>query len=129
MQRYSNSDSLVDGYYSAIAALEPGQIAMTEKTDYGYFIVLREADQPDTLRDSVKSSYIMSTYDSLISQWKSEYGVGDVSLNIDAQAFFTKLNELQNTLYSIDNVSGTNTGSDSSAGSSSAAAASGSGSN
>ena len=79
VQRYSNSDSLVDGYYSAIAALEPGQIAMTEKTDYGYFIVLREADQPDTLRDSVKSSYIMSTYDSLISQWKSEYGVGDVS--------------------------------------------------
>ena len=129
VQRYSNSDSLVDGYYSAIAALEPGQIAMTEKTDYGYFIVLREADQPDTLRDSVKSSYIMSTYDSLISQWKSEYGVGDVSLNIDAQAFFTKLNELQNTLYSIDNVSGTNTGSDSSAASSSAAAASGSGSN
>ena len=71
----------------------------------------------------------MSTYDSLISQWKSEYGVGDVSLNIDAQAFFTKLNELQNTLYSIDNVSSTNSGSDSSADSSSAsssAAASGS---
>ena len=108
VQRYSSSDSLVDGYYSTIAALEPGQIAMTDKTDYGYFIVLREADQPDSLRDSAKSGYIMNAYDNLISQWKDEYGVSDVSLNIDAAAFFTKLNDLQNILYSIDNVTASN---------------------
>ena len=45
VQYYTNTDSLVDGFYEGIQALEPGQVGMTEQTDYGYFILLREAGQ------------------------------------------------------------------------------------
>lgn len=102
VQYYSSSDSLVDGFYEGIQALEVGQLGMTDKTDYGYFILLREADQPETLMETAEQSYINTTYDSLIAQWKEEYGVEVPTLNVDANAFFTKLGELQQTLAAAD---------------------------
>lgn len=103
VQYYTNTDSLVDGFYEGIQALEPGQVGMTEQTDYGYFILLREADQTDDISANAQESYIVTTYDSLISQWTEEYGVSDVAgLELDADAFYTKLSELQQTLSDAD---------------------------
>lgn len=103
VQYYTNTDSLVDGFYEGIQALEPGQVGMTEQTDYGYFILLREADQTDDISANAQESYIATTYDSLISQWTEEYGVSDVAgLELDADAFYTKLSELQQTLSDAD---------------------------
>lgn len=105
VQYYTNTDSLVDGFYEGIQALEPGQVGMTEKTDYGYFILLREADQPDELASTVEENYIATTFDGLISQWTEEYGVADVpGLELDADAFYTKLGELQQVLAETDTV-------------------------
>lgn len=105
VQYYSSSDSLVDGFYEGIQALEVGQLGMTDKTDYGYFILLREADQPEALMETAEQSYIATTYDSLIAQWKEEYGVTASPLNVDADAFYTKLSELQQTLAAADTLS------------------------
>lgn len=108
IQHYSNTDSLVDGYYSGIQALEPGQLGMTDKTDYGYFILLREADQPDELRDEAQSDYITSTYTSLIEQWKGDYNANltsDVLGDLDLDAFYTNLAQLQLTLATVDTIS------------------------
>lgn len=105
VQRYQNTDSLVDGFYEGIQALEVGQLGMTEKTDYGYFILLREPDQPEDLSETAEDAYIAATFDSLLSQWKQEYGVEEPALNLDADAFFTKLTELQQTLITVDTLS------------------------
>lgn len=105
VQHYQSSDSLVDGFYEGIQALEVGQLGMTDKTDYGYFILLREPDQPQDLEETAKNSYIAATYDSLISQWKQEYGVGDITLNVTAEDFYNKLAELQQTLITVDTLS------------------------
>lgn len=122
IQYYSNTDSLVDGYYDGIVALEPGQIGMTEKTDYGYFILLREEDQLDSIADSMKSDYIATTYDALISQWTEEYGVECSMPDLDLDAFYTKLAELQQTLATVDTITAPEdtTSGDSSTGSTSA---------
>lgn len=105
VQHYSNTDSLVDGFYEGIQALEVGQLGMTDKTDYGYFILLREPDQPDDLADTAEDAYIAATFDSLISQWKQEYGADPAPLNLDSDAFYTKLAELQQTLATVDTLS------------------------
>ena len=105
VQHYTSSDSLVDGFYEGIQALEPGQLGITGLTDYGYFILLREEPQPEDLTDAVKSDYIARTYDALIDQWRQDYGVEAPALNVDADAFYSKLAELQQTLSDVDSLS------------------------
>lgn len=104
VQHYSNTDSLVDGYYDGLAALNPGQIALTDKTDYGYFILLREEDQTDTIYDTVVSDYTSTTYDALVAQWTEEYGVDCSMPDLDLTNFYAKLAELQQTLAAVDTI-------------------------
>ena len=104
IQRYSKNDSLVDGYYDGIVALEPGQIGMTDKTTYGYFILLREEDQIDSIYDSLESDYITVTFDELIAQWTKEYGVECAMPELDLDSFYTKLTELQEILLAVDTI-------------------------
>lgn len=111
VQNYTSSDSLVDGYYSGLQALEAGQVGITGETDYGYFILLREADQPDDLMDTAKSEYISSTYAAQIDQWMADYGVSTDSTalsSLDVTAFYEKLSELQNALQEADTVESVN---------------------
>lgn len=106
VQQYTNSSSLVDGYYDGIQALEPGQLGMTDQTTYGYFILLREPDQTDTIYDAVLSDYINTTYSALIDQWQQDYGVSDDSaiLELDTDAFYSKLDELRLTLATVNTI-------------------------
>lgn len=111
VQNYTSSDSLVDGYYSGLQALEAGKVGITGETDYGYFILLREADQPDDLMDTAKSEYISSTYAAQIDQWMADYGVSTDSTalsSLDVTAFYEKLSELQNALQEADTVESVN---------------------
>ncbi len=111
VQNYTSSDSLVDGYYSGLQALGAGQVGITGETDYGYFILLREADQPDDLMDTAKSEYISSTYAAQIDQWMADYGVSTDSTalsSLDVTAFYEKLSELQNALQEADTVESVN---------------------
>lgn len=97
VQRYTSSDSLVDGYYSGLAALQPGQLGITDETDYGYFVLLREADDPDSLKETVSSSYRTETFSGLFGEWLEEYGIeySQIMADLDAGAFFEKLISLQ----------------------------------
>lgn len=102
VQYYTNSDSLVDGYYDGILALEPGQISMVE-TAYGYFILLREEDNRDDIYDSAADDYMSVKYDELIAQWSEDYGVTEISLSdLDLTAYFDKLATLQDALAVVD---------------------------
>ena len=97
VQKYTSSDSLVDGYYSGLSALAPGQLGITDETDYGYFVLLREADDPDSLKETVSSSYRTETFSGLFGEWLKEYGIeySQVMADLDAGAFFEKLITLQ----------------------------------
>lgn len=106
IQRYSNADSLVDGFYDGITALQPGEIALTEKTDYGYFILLREEDQRDGIAAEAEADYLSVTWDNLIAQWIDDYGV-EVSMELDLTSFYAKLVELQQIIATVDTVSTT----------------------
>lgn len=111
VQNYSSSDSLVDGYYSGLQAMEAGQVGITGETDYGYFVLLREADQPDDLTATAESNYISTTYSAQIAQWMEGYGVSgsttDLS-SLDVTAFYDKLSELQSALQEADTVESVN---------------------
>lgn len=97
VQKYTKSDSLVDGYYSGLAKLAPGQVGITDETDYGYFVLLREADDPDSLKETVSSSYRTETFSGLFSDWMEEYGIdySQIMPDLDTGAFFEKLISLQ----------------------------------
>ena len=104
IQIYTNSDSLVGGYYEGVQALEPGQISLI-KTDYGYFILLREEDQRDDVYDSAADDYMSKKYDELVAQWSEDYGVTEISMpELNLTTFYDKLADLQDALSVVDTV-------------------------
>lgn len=111
VQQYATTDSLVDGYYSGLEALEPGQIAMTEELgteakSYGYFILLREENDTEGIRATVENAYIENTFDSMIAQWRDETDVSysDAYNALNRLTVFERLSTLQNALYTADSV-------------------------
>lgn len=104
VQLYSNSDSLVGGYYEGVQALKPGEISLIE-TDYGYFILLREEDDRASVYDSAADDYMSVKYDELIAQWSEDYGVTEISLSeLDLTDFYERLAQLQDALSVVDNI-------------------------
>ena len=103
VQKYTSSDSLVDGYYSGLSALQPGQVGITDETDYGYFVLLREKDDPESLKETVSSSYRTETFSGLFGDWLKEYGIdySQIMTDLDAGAFFEKLISLQKTIQAL----------------------------
>ncbi len=97
IQQYTNTDSLVDGYYAGLQALKPGQVGITEETDYGWFVLLREEDNPDSLKETVSQDYRTSTFSSLFTKWLEEYGIDydTIMTDLDINAYFEKLAALQ----------------------------------
>ena len=97
VQRYTSSDSLVDGYYSGLEKLSPGEVGITDETDYGWFVLLREEDDPESLKETVSSEYRRETFSGLFSDWMEEYEIDYSQLmpDLDAGAFYEKLIYLQ----------------------------------
>lgn len=104
VQHYTNTDSLVDGFYDGITKLQPGQLGMTDETDYGYFILLREDENRSDLTELVTNEYVSTTYDSLIAQWTKEYDAKCEMPDLDLDSFYEKLGSLQKTLAVVDTV-------------------------
>lgn len=112
VQSYSSTDSLVDGYYSGLEALAPGEIAMTEELgtssrSYGYFILLREEDDTESIRSTVEENYIETTFDSMVAQWQEETDVSysDAYTALDRLPVYDRLTTLQSALYAADSIS------------------------
>ncbi|MDO4192304.1 MAG: hypothetical protein Q4D24_03290 [Erysipelotrichaceae bacterium] len=100
VQMYTNTDSLVDGYYEGITVLKPGEIGITDRTAYGYFILLREADQPEDLEQTITDSYASNKMKELTAQILEESGGTSESIleKIDTASYYTKLFELQDQI-------------------------------
>lgn len=97
IQKYTSSDSLVEGYYSGLQALKAGEVGITEETDYGWFVLLREEDDPESLKETVSQDFRTKTFSSLFTQWMEEYGIDydAIMTDLDVQAYFQKLTALQ----------------------------------
>ena len=101
---YTNTDSLVDGYYEGITVLKPGEVGITDRTAYGYFILLREADQPGDLEQTITDSYASNKIKELSAQILEESGCTTETIleKIDPAAYYTKLFELQDKLDAVN---------------------------
>ncbi|MBQ6488959.1 MAG: hypothetical protein IJI75_06980 [Solobacterium sp.] len=104
VQMYTNTDSLVDGYYEGITVLKPGEVGITDRTAYGYFILLREADQPGDLEQTITDSYASNKIKELSAQILEESGCTTETIleKIDPAAYYTKLFELQDKLDAVN---------------------------
>ncbi len=104
VQHYTNTDSLVDGFYDGIMKLEPGQLGMTGETDFGYFILLREPENRADISSVVTDEYVRSTYDALIAQWTKDFGAECEMPDLNLDSFYEKLGQLQQTLAAVDTI-------------------------
>jgi hypothetical protein len=102
IQTYDSSSPLVDGYYSGLEALKPGEVGITGETEYGYFVLLREEDHLDDVLEDVRSDYMVNKYQELLDGWQKEYGIDSSKLlkDVDPLAYFQKLAALQDTIAS-----------------------------
>lgn len=93
---FDANDSLVSGFREKVAELKPGELGMTEETDYGYFVLLRL----DTELEALSEDYAAATYDSLISQWMDEAQIETTEAldNLDIAACYDRLVALQDAL-------------------------------
>ncbi len=104
VQKYTNTDSLVDGYYSGIQALKVGDVGMTDETDYGYFVLIREPDQVADLEEEIVADYETDKLSELVDQWIVDYDIKAEEFlpDVDLNSFFTTLGELQTTIDAVD---------------------------
>lgn len=104
VQKYTNTDSLVDGYYSGIQALKVGEVGMTGETDYGYFLLIREPDEVEEIEEEITNDYETDRLTELLDGWIADYGIKteDMLADVDLTAFFTALGELEATIDAVD---------------------------
>ena len=76
-----------------VAELAPGELGITEETDYGYFVLLRF--EPD--EETVRESYVSETYNAMIDEWMADIDAqpSEVLDHLDTAGFFERLTQLQ----------------------------------
>ena len=106
IQMYTNSDSLVPGYYETLAALPEGQVGLTDKTAYGWFVLLREPSQPSLLTETVKTQYINEEFSRVIDEYEAASGIDPEQLipEIDMERYYARLDALGQALEEVDQV-------------------------
>ena len=90
---FDNDDSLVSGFREVVAELAPGELGITEETDYGYFVLLRF--EPD--EETVRESYVSETYNAMIDEWMADIDAqpSEALDHLDTAGFFERLTQLQ----------------------------------
>ncbi|MCR5228799.1 MAG: peptidylprolyl isomerase [Solobacterium sp.] len=100
IQMYTADSALVDGYYDGIFKLKPGEIGMTDKTDYGWFILLREDNDTAALKQQLAGTYPQTKMDELIQEYLESKNIKPESLyeKIDLTSYFGKVREIQEVI-------------------------------
>ncbi len=102
---FYDSDTMLDGFRESVEAMEVGEWYITELTDYGYFVVLKEEVTSDTpvlagSATTVLDEIISNEYQTLMNSWYADAEVTDYGLMdaFDVLDFFEKLEALRETL-------------------------------
>lgn len=93
------STSLVDGFTDTVASVGENEIALSGETDYGYFVVLRLPLGEENL-STIKDEYINSLFSTHLNDAANAAEVveSDALANLDYDAYFEKLSELQDAI-------------------------------
>lgn len=87
---FDENSSLVSGFREKIAELKPGELGLTDETDYGFFVVLRL--EPDL--DQVRETYISERYDAMIGEWQENSPI-TTTQTLDDLDFIAALGRMQ----------------------------------
>lgn len=101
--QYDKTQTMTDGFKEAVAALNIGELGMTGRTGYGYFVVLRL--EPNT--ESLKSDYITERFSAKVDEWMDAATVerADALDALDMEVFLTNMQVLQNTVRALQSAS------------------------
>ncbi len=107
---FDSSSTLVDGFRETVAALDVGAVGLSELTDYGYFVVVRDEVTADTelsTDTTLLDTYIAEAYQVYVDQLITDAEIVNHGLldDFDVVAFFDKLYELRDIIDEAEDAS------------------------
>lgn len=98
---FDASSSLTEGFREKLAEMQIGELGMTDKTGYGYFVLLRLAPDMDSLTDDYKGS----RFAEQLEKWAEDIKVENTADydKVDATAILTKLQGVQSAVVAEEN--------------------------
>ena len=93
---FNDDSSLADGFRETVAAVSEGELALSDETMYGYFVILRLPNDLDTL----KEEYVDTAFEAKIAHWveESEIVTADAYAGLDHVATLQRLQSLQDAV-------------------------------
>ena len=109
---FDDYDTLVDGFAELVAELSVGEVGVTEETDYGYFVIVRDEVTADSVYTStsgytVLDQYTDDAFDELSAEWAADAEVTDTGAldSFDYYEFLDALEEFRELLEEYTGVS------------------------
>ena len=93
---FNDESSLAEGFRETVSAVDVGELAISDETMYGYFVILRLDNDLDALRED----YASGAFEGKIDQWMEEADVtvSDALEELDAVGTLQRLQALQDAL-------------------------------
>lgn len=94
--QFDPSSTIDEGFRAKVEGMEENELGMTDKTNFGYFVLLRLPVDTEPL----KENYLSEAYSNLVKQWVEELPVEETEemKKLDQKAAATKLLELQSSM-------------------------------
>ena len=94
--QFDATSTIDEGFRAKVEGMEENELGMTDKTSFGYFVLLRLPVDTETL----KETYLSEAYSNLVKQWVEELPVEETEemKKLDQKAAATKLLELQSSM-------------------------------
>lgn len=93
--------SLTEGFRETLQKMKVGEVAMSDKTGYGYFVILRLEPDMEEQTEACKQNAYSEKLAELTADYKAENTPSYDKL--DAAAVLTKLQTLQATIAAVEN--------------------------
>ena len=94
--QFDATSTIDEGFRAKVEGMEENELGMTDKTSFGYFVLLRLPVNTETL----KENYLSEAYSNLVKQWVEELPVEETEemKKLDQKVAATKLLELQSSM-------------------------------
>ena len=94
--QFDATSTIDEGFRAKVEGMEENELGMTDKTNFGYFVLLRLPVNTEPL----KETYLSEAYSNLVKQWVEELPVEETEemKKLDQKAAATKLLELQSSM-------------------------------
>lgn len=97
---FDASSSLTEGFRETLQTMKIGDVAMSDKTGYGYFVILRLEPDMDAQTEACRENAYAEKLSELTADYKAENTPSYDK--VDAAAVLAKLQELQDTIVAVE---------------------------